>query len=157
MNGREDGQMTDQAEMLTSAAVAALPTGARRTLDTILAAINETGGTAAAVSYADLDFAGVTPREIPASLRMLVSLGLIKIEVGPRRGHLYSVAQGWREVDEVEAARLLAEARERRSPRVAATKVVKVPKVRTKRQRPRAVRRPTPSMPRLSILQDGGR
>jgi hypothetical protein len=95
-----------------SPAFAALPRSARRVLAAIETAIGD--GTSASVSYADfrLDH-HISRKAVSPSLKLLDHLGLIEIEPGPRLVNVFKLSNRWRTIDEVEAARLAALARDR--------------------------------------------
>jgi hypothetical protein len=89
------------------------------------------------------------------SLKLLDALGLI--EMGPRLVNVFRFSKRWRTIDEVEAVRLAALARElkphrtfeRREP-----KPVKPPKPMVV-ERPRVMQRRVPSLPTLPWVDDG--
>jgi len=94
-----------------SPAYAALPQSARRVFAAIERAIGD--GSSASVSYADfgLDY-HISRGSISSSLKLLDHLGLIEIEPGPRLVNIFRFSNRWRTIDEVEAVRLAALARE---------------------------------------------
>jgi hypothetical protein len=99
---------------------------------------------------------------VSPSLKLLDHLGLIEIEPGVRLVNVFRFSNRWRMVDEVEAARLAALAREvkphrtfekRREP-----KPVKQPKPMPSNwtgERPRAMQRRVPSLPTMPWQDDG--
>src|SRR6478735_5766520 len=94
-----------------SPAYALLPQSARR----VFAAIERTigDGTSASVSYVDfrLDH-HIARKAVSPALKLLDHLGLIDIEPGPRLVNIFRFSNRWRTIDEVEAVRLAALARE---------------------------------------------
>ena len=99
------------ADRTGSPAYQVLPRSARR----VFAAIERTigDGSSASVSYVDfrLDH-HIARRAVSPSLKLLDHLGLIDIEPGPRLVNVFRFSNRWRTVDEVEAERLAALARE---------------------------------------------
>ena len=93
-----------------------LPRSACRVFAAIERAIGD--GSSASVSYVDfrLDH-HIARRAISRSLKLLDHLGLIDIEPGPRLVNVFWLSNRWRTVDEVEAVRLAALAREVRQHR----------------------------------------
>ena len=147
------------ADRTGSPAYQMLPRSARR----VFAAIERTigDGSSASVSYVDfrLDH-HIARRAVSPSLKLLDHLGLIDIEPGPRLVNVFRFSNRWRTVDEVEAERLAALAREvkphrtfeRREP-----KPVKPPKPMPPTlagERPRVMRR-VPSLPTMPWHDDG--
>ena len=112
-----------------------LPRSARR----VFAAIERTigDGSSASVSYTDfrLDH-HIARKAVSPSLKLLDHLGLIEIEPGPRLVNVFRFSNRWRTVDEVEAARLAALARE-----------VKPHRTFEKRREPKPVKPPKPMPP----------
>ena len=142
-----------------SPAYAALPRSARRVFAAIEWTIGD--GSSASVSYVDfrLDH-HIGRRSISVSLKLLDHLGLIDIEPGPRLVNIFRFSNRWRMVDEVEAVRLAALAREpkphrsferRREPK--AVKPPKPPKPMVL-ARPRVVQRRVPSLPTMPWQDD---
>ena len=119
----------------------------QRVLDAITSAVGD--GDSAALSYNQLD-QYTNRRQLPASLRALVSLGLVEVSIGPRCITVYSLSERYRTVDAVEAAKLVALAQQPRPVRVAAQKPAS-PRAETPvgERTPRQV----PSLPRLSFLE----
>jgi hypothetical protein len=118
-----------------SPAYAALPRSARRVFAAIERAIGD--GSSASVSYVDfrLDH-HIGRRSISVSLKLLDHLGLIDIELGPRLVNVFKFSNRCRTVDEVEAVRLAALARE-----------VKPHRTFEKRREPKPVKLPKPPKP----------
>jgi hypothetical protein len=149
--------MTDRSD---SPAYLALPQSARGVLAAIEQAIG--GGDSASVSY--LDFSvdhNIGHRSISPSLKLLDRLGLIEIEPGKRLTNTFSLSNRWRSIDEVEAKRLAALAREVKPRRTfgkpPAPKPVKPPpppKPMTV-ERPRVMQRRVPSLPTMPWQDDG--
>ena len=121
--------MTDRAKA-NSPAFAMLPRSARR----VFAAIERTigDGSSASVSYTDFMDHHIGRQGISVSLKLLDHLGLIEIEPGPRLVNVFRFSNRWRSIDEVEAVRLAALAREVKPHRTFAkspeSKPVKPPK-----------------------------
>jgi hypothetical protein len=151
----EGGGMTDREN---SAAYAALPRSARRVFTAIERTIG--GGSSATISYVDFRLDHHIQRLSP-SLKLLDHLGLIDISPGARLVNVFRLSNRWRTVDEVEAKRLAALARElkpcrtfekRREPKpVKAAKPVK----RMVAERPRIMQRRVPSLPTMPWQDDG--
>ena len=99
------------ADRENSPAYQMLPRSARR----VFAAIERTigDGSSASVSYVafGLDH-HIARKAVSPSLKLLDHLGLIEIEPGPRLVNVFRFSNRWRTVDEVEAVRLAALARE---------------------------------------------
>ena len=74
------------------------------------------------------------------SLKLLDHLGLIDIEPGPRLVNVFRFSNRWRTIDEVEAERLAALARE-----------VKPHRTFEKRREPKPVKPPKPMPPTLAV------
>ena len=94
-----------------SPAYAALRRSARR----VFAAIERTigDGSSASVSYVDFRLdQHIARKAVSPSLKLLDHLGLIEIEPGPRLVNVFRFSNRWRSIDEVEAVRLAALARE---------------------------------------------
>ena len=137
------------------------PRSARRVFGAIERAIGN--GSSASVSYSDFRFDHHIGRQnISVSLKLLDHLGLIEIEPGPRLVNVFRFSNRWRTVDEVEAVRLAALAREvqprrrfekRREPQP--VKPAPAPKPMTI-GRPRAMQRRVPSLPRCRGMTMGG-
>ncbi|MGX9431996.1 MULTISPECIES: hypothetical protein [Bradyrhizobium] len=150
--------MTDRSD---SPAYLALPQSARGVLAAIEQAIG--GGDSASVSYLSfmLDHR-ITHTVVSSALPMLVNLGLIEIETGPRGSNVFRFSNRWRTIDEVEAKRLAAVAREVKPHRTfgkppGAPKPVKPsppPKPMTV-ERPRVMQRRVPSLPTRQWQDDG--
>jgi hypothetical protein len=100
--------MTDR---VTSPAYQMLPRSARRVFAAIARAIGD--GSSASVSYVafSLDH-GIARKSVSSSLKLLDHLGLVDIEPGRRLVNVFRFSNRWRTVDEVEALRLAALARE---------------------------------------------
>ncbi|MCA6108295.1 hypothetical protein [Bradyrhizobium cenepequi] len=100
--------MTDREN---SPAYRMLPCSARQALAAIEQAIG--GGDSASVSYLAfrLDHC-ITQKVVSRALPMLVNLGLIEIERGPRGSNVFRLSNCWRSIDEVEAKRLAELVRE---------------------------------------------
>ncbi|MDI4239321.1 hypothetical protein OZ411_41770 [Bradyrhizobium sp. Arg237L] len=136
-----------------------LPRSARR----VFAAIERTigNGTSATVSY--LEFSvdhNIGHRSISPSLKLLDRLGLIEIEPGKRLTNTFSLSNRWRSIDEVEAKRLAALAREVKPHRTFGEppepKPVKPPPPKPVTvERPRATQRRVPSLPTTPWQDDG--
>ena len=148
--------MTDREN---SPAYQTLPPSARRVFAAIERAIG--GGSSASLSYTSfrLDF-HIGRQSISPALKLLDGLGLIEIEPGLRLVNVFRFSNRWRTIDEVEAVRLAALAREmkphrtferRREPQ--AVKPSKPPKPMTV-ERPRVMRR-VPSLPTMPWQDDG--
>ena len=94
-----------------SPAFAMLPRSARRVFAAIEQAIGD--GSSVSVSYTDFKLDHHIARtSISSSLKLLDHLGLIEIEPGTRLVNIFRFSNRWRTVDEVEAVRLAARARE---------------------------------------------
>jgi hypothetical protein len=143
-----------------SPAFAMLPRSARR----VFAAITIGDRSSASVSYTDFRFDHHIGRQnISVSLKLLDHLGLIEIEPGPRLVNVFRFSNRWRTVDEVEAVRLAALARElrahrkferRREPKPNPPAVKPAPKPMTV-ARPRVLQRRVPSLPAMPWHDDG--
>jgi hypothetical protein len=142
-----------------------LPRSARRVFGAIERAIGN--GNSASVSYEGFRFDHHIGRQnISKSLKLLDHLGLIEIEPGPRLVNVFRFSNRWRIVDEVEAVRLAALARElrahrkferRREPnpvKLAGSSVTEPPKLMTT-ARPRTMQRRVPSPPAMPWQNDG--
>ena len=112
-------------------------------------------GSSANVSYVDFRLDHHIGRtSISSSLKLLDHLGLIEIEPGTRRVNIFRFSNRWRMVDEVEAVRLAALAREpkphRSFERRREAKVLKpaTPKPMTVERR-RIMQRRVPSLPTM--------
>ena len=142
-----------------SPAYAALPRSARRVFAAIELAIGDRSS--ASVSYSEFRFDHHIGRQnISVSLKLLDHLGLIEIEPGPRLVNVFRFSNRWRTVDEVEAVRLAALAREvkphrrfekRREPRPDTPPPPKPMAI----ERRRTMRRRTPSLPTMPWHDDG--
>ena len=99
------------ADRENSAAYQTLPPSARRVFAAIETAIGN--GSSASVSYTSfrLDF-HIGRQAISPALKLLDGLGLIDIGPGPRLVNVFRFSNRWRTIDEVEAVRLAALARE---------------------------------------------
>jgi hypothetical protein len=65
------------------------------------------------VSYTDFKLDHhIARKSVSPSLKLLDHLGLIEIEPGPRLVNIFRFSNRWRTIDEVEAVRLAALARE---------------------------------------------
>jgi hypothetical protein len=144
-------------ERENSPAYAALPRSARRAFAAIERAIGDSSS--ASVSYADFRVDHHIGRQsISPSLKLLDHLGLIEIEPGPRLVNVFRFSNRWRTIDEVEAVRLAALAREvkthRRFERLEPKPVKRPgPKPMTV-QRPRVMQRRVPSLPTMPWQDD---
>ena len=148
--------MTDREN---SPAYQMLPRSARQVFAAIERAIGN--GSSASVSYVafSLDH-HIGQKSISAALKLLNDLGLIDIEPGMRLVNVFRFSNRWRTIDEVEAVRLAALAREvkphrtfeRREPKP--VKQPKLPKPMTVR-RSRAMPRRVPSLPTMPWQDDG--
>ena len=137
-----------------------LPRSARRVFAAIEQAIGD--GSSASVSYTDFKLDHhIARKSMSLSLKLLDHLGLIEIEPGPRLVNIFRFSNRWRTIDEVEAARLAALAREvkphrkfekRREPK--AVKKPPAPKPMTA-ERPRVMQRRVPSLPTMPWQDDG--
>ena len=81
----------------------------------MFAAIERTigDGSSASVSYVDFRLdQHIARKAVSPSLKLLDHLGLIEIEPGPRLVNVFRFSNRWRSIDEVEAVRLAALARE---------------------------------------------
>ena len=146
------------ADRENSAAYQTLPPSARRVFAAIETAIGN--DSSASVSYTSfrLDF-HIGRQAISPALKLLDGLGLIDIGPGPRLVNVIRFSNRWRTIDEVEAVRLAALAREvkphrtfeRREPKP--VKQPKPPKPMTV-ERPRVMRR-VPSLPTMPWHDDG--
>jgi hypothetical protein len=146
--------MTDREN---SPAFQMLPRSARRVFGAIERAIGDRSS--AIVSYSDFRFDHHIGRQnISVSLKLLDHLGLIEIEPGPRLVNVFRFSNRWRTVDEVEAVRLAALARElrahRKFERRREPKPVTPPKPMTV-ERPRTMQRRVPSLPAMPWQDDG--
>ena len=93
----------------------ALPRSARR----VFAAIEWTIGDGSSASLSYVNFGldhGIARKSVSPSLKLLDHLGLIDIEPGPRLVNIFRFSNRWRTIDEVEAVRLAALAREVKPP-----------------------------------------
>ena len=156
------------ADRASSPAYQMLPRSARKVFAAIERAIGD--GTSASVSYIDfrLDH-GIARKSVSPSLKLLDHLGLIEIEPGPRLVNIFRFSNRWRTVDEVDAVRLAALAREvkphrtfekrRECPvksRDTEPKPVKPPKPKPMTvERPRHMPRRVPSLPTMPWHDDG--
>src|SRR6478672_10195586 len=149
--------MTDREN---SPAFQMLPRTARRVFGAIERAIG--GRTSAIVSYSDFRFDHHIGRQnISVSLKLLDHLGLIEIEPGPRLVNVFRLSNRWRTIDDVEAVRLAALAREVKPHRtfgkppepkpVMASPAPKPMPV----ERPRTIQRRVPSLPTMPWQDDG--
>jgi hypothetical protein len=136
-----------------------LPRSARRVFAAIERAIGD--GSSASVSYTSfrLDH-HVGRRAMSISLKLLDHLGLIEIEPGPRLVNVFRFSNRWRTIDEVEAVRLAALAREvqphRRFGKLPEPKPVKPPKPKPMTvERRRVMQRRVPSLPPMPWQDDG--
>jgi hypothetical protein len=149
--------MTDREH---SAAYRMLPRRARRVFAAIERAIGD--GSSASVSFVDFSLNhGIGRQSVSPSLKLLDHLGLIEIAPGPRLVNIFRLSNRWRTIDAVEAVRLAALARERRSCRRfekrREPKPVKPPapvKPMTI-ERPRMQQRRVPSLPQMPWHDDG--
>ena len=155
--------MTDRSE---SPAYAALPKSARKVLAAIERAIGD--GSSASVSYVDfrLDH-HIGRRSVSPALKLLDHLGLIEIEPGPRLVNVFKLSNRWWTIDEIEAARLAALAREvqqhRRFGKPPGPKPLKPPKPMAVESAttgeitrgPKHVQRRVPSLPKMPWQDDG--
>ena len=145
-----------------------LPRSARRVFAAIERAIGD--GSSASVSYVDfrLDH-HIARKAVSPSLKLLDHLGLIEIEPGPRLVNVFRLSRRWCSIDEVEAKRLAALAREvkphrtfeRREPKPNSPKLVTFPAVKPPKpksmtvERPRIMQRRVPSLPTMPWQDDG--
>jgi hypothetical protein len=138
-----------------------LPRSARGVLAAIEQAIG--GGDSASVSYLAfwLDHR-ITQKVVSPALSMLVNLGLIEIQTGPRGGNVFRLSNRWRGIDEAEAKELAREVKPHRTfekrpevsrERVAKLATLKLPKPMTVEQR--RARRRVPSLPTMPWQDDG--
>ena len=148
--------MTDREH---SAAFQTLPRCARRVFAAIERAIGD--GSSASVSYTDFKLDHHIARtSMSLSLKLLDRLGLIEIEPGPRLVNIFRFSNRWRTIDEVEAARLAALAREvmphRKFEKRREPKPVKPPAPKPMTiERPRTMQRRVPSLPTMPWQDDG--
>ena len=100
----------------------------------------------------------IARKAVSPSLKLVDHLGLIDIEPGPRLVNIFRFSNRWRCIDEVEAVRLAALAREVKPHRTFGKppelKPVKPPKPMTV-ERPRAMQRRVPSLPTMPWQDDG--
>jgi hypothetical protein len=154
---REEALMADRSE---SPAYRMLNPATMRVLNAIEAAIGN--GSAASVSYTTLMLEFHIGRQsISKGLKLLDRLGLIDIEPGLRLVNVFRLSNRWRTIDEVEAVRLAALAREvlphRRFEKWREPKPVKPPKPpKPMVARPRVMQRRVPSLPVMPWRDDGG-
>ncbi len=104
---------------------------------------------------------GTGRRAISSSLKLLDHLGLIEIAPGKRLVNIFRFSNRWRTIDEVEAVRLAALARELKPhrtfgkpPEPKPVQPPKPPKPMTV-ERPRAMQRRVPSLPTMPWQDDG--
>ena len=146
--------MTDRK---SSPARQMLPRSARRVFAAIETAIGD--GSSASVSYTDfrLDH-HIGRRSISVSLKLLHGLGLIEIEPGPRLVNVFRLSNRRRCIDEVEAVRLAALAREVKPHRIFGKPPEPKPVMASPAPKPMPVERPR-AMRRVPSLpwQDDGR
>jgi len=136
----------------------------------VFAAIERAIGDGSSVSVSYTDFKldhHIARTSISSSLKLLDHLGLIEIEPGPRLVNIFRFSNRWRMVDEVEAVRLAALAREpkphrsfekRRECLVKSpdTEPVKPPTPKPMTvARPRTMQRRVPSLPTMPWQDDG--
>ena len=151
--------MTDREH---SPAYRMLPRTARRVFAAIERAIGD--GTSASVSYADFRVDHHIGRQsISPALKLLDHLGLIEIGPGPRLVNVFRFSNRWRTIDEVEAVRLAALAREamthrrferrRGRPLVISPVVVPKPGKLARSVRP-SMQRQVPSLPTMPWQDD---
>jgi hypothetical protein len=152
--GSREMTMTDRSD---SPAYLVLPQSARGVLAAIEQAVG--GGDSASVSYLTfmLDHR-ITQKVVSSALPMLVNLGLIEIETGPRGGNVFRLSNRWRSIDEVEAKRLAELAREVKPHRTFEKRRMPKPvepplKPMTVERRP--YRRQVPSLPTMPWRDDG--
>jgi hypothetical protein len=158
------------ADRENSPAFAMLPRSARRVFAAIERVIGD--GSSASVSYVGFSVDHHIGRQsISRALKLLHDLGLIEIEPGPRLVNIFRFSNRWRTVDEVEAQRLAALARElkphrtfekRREPKpVKPRKPKRAAETAGVSQRPMTVARPrhmsrrVPSLPTMPWQDDG--
>jgi hypothetical protein len=147
------------ADRENSPAYQMLPRRARRVFAAIERAIG--GGSSASVSYTDFRLTHHIGRQsISPSLKLFDHLGLIEIEPGVRLVNHFRFSNRWRTIDEVEAVRLAALAREvkpgRRFERRREPKSVTSPKSKSMAiERPRVMQRRVPSQPTMPWQNDG--
>ena len=122
-----------------SPAWAALPGSTKRVLAAIEATIADSHNGGAAISYNGFDENHGIPRAaIARSLRLLELLGLLNVEVGPRRISYFTRSTKWKTLDAEQVARLARAARQPRPPRLSSR-----PPKPAKPQRP-VIEEPTP-------------
>jgi hypothetical protein len=143
-----------------SPAYALLPLRARRVLSAIERAIGDR--TSATVSFTEFRFDHHIGRQsISPSVKLLDHLGLIDIEPGPRLINIFRLSNRWRTIDEVEAVRLAALAREvrtgRRFERRSEPEPVQAPKPPKPMvvERRRAMQRRVPTLRTMPWHDDG--
>ena len=149
------------ADRENSPAYQMLPRRAREVFAAIERAIGDRSS--ASVSYTDFRLDHHIGRQnISVSLKLLHGLGLIEVEPGVRLVNHFRLSNRWRAIDEVEAARLAALAREvkacrtfekRRKPKP--VKPPKPPKLVAVERPPRVMQRRVPSLPSLPWYDDG--
>ncbi|MGY3607471.1 MULTISPECIES: hypothetical protein [unclassified Bradyrhizobium] len=103
----------------------------------------------------------ITQKVVSSALPMLVNLGLIEIETGPRGGNVFRLSNRWRGIGEAEAKELAREVKPHRTfekrpeasrERIANLATLKLPKPMTGERR-RYRRRP-PSLPTMPWQDD---
>ena len=151
--------MADRSEVLQSAAYAALSLGGKRVLHVIEEEV-AAHGNGVVIPLDEFMARGMCRTAAQFGIRQCECLGLIKVEIGPRRVNVFRLCDDWRALDKVEAKRLVRLARgptpQRASSKpvvVKPVKVVKPPKQVTV-EPPREDLPRVPSMPKLAFLQD---
>ena len=142
--------------VVASAAYAAMTRGGKRCLHLIEGEVERGGGTAS-ISLYDFDRRfGCSRRATCFALKQLALLGFVVIGTGARRVNMFTLIDGWRAIDAVEAKRLVELARLPKPQRAAAPKSVKPAPKPVKQPKPVEVERPRfserrmPSMPVMS-------
>ena len=146
----------DRAGVLTSPAYLAMTPVGQRVLRLIEDNINRSGGSA--VTLPRRSFGG-SKGSVSFGIKQCERLGFVSIGVGVRHANTFSLTDGWRAVDAVEAKRRVQLAKLPKPPKVAAPQPVKPPKP-APTPKPVTVARPstTPrpvTLPRLSFMDDG--
>ena len=132
--------MTDRSQMMQSPAYAALSPAGRKVLAAIEREV-ERGGGVVVISFAD--FArrcDVSHSAAYSGLKQVALLGFASAETGPRprRIHTIRLRDNWQGIDADEARRLHLQAR-----------LPKQQQAVPKPVKPRSIRRPAPSLPRM--------
>jgi len=142
----------DRSEVLQSAAYAALKPSGKRALHVIEDALSRSGD-GVAISLNQFLALGLCPTAARYGVKQCERVGLVTVNTGPRRVHVFMMADGWKSISADEAARRMALARQpmQRAKPVKPPKLVKVPKP-VPVEPPRTMRRQVPSLPRLSFM-----